>query len=321
MSVSVQGLRDAYAVKYITAAGAVILFYDHLLTIVDEYRYVWKAPNSIAKFAFLLNRYMVAGVILIALHAMSGFDVAPYHDTECQVLLGLTLCTGTLSCIMADRLMLHRVSYLWNGNKGIRNLIYGLHMFGASVAITMTALVCVKRWYDVRWWDVSNMCVATMKNPLIATMWSACLVFELVVVILVVYDTLAVPRASTLPFRRALQGNGIAFFLCVVMLRLINVIVATSARQTLAVFGIYFIWTGTTTFLSRSFLRLRAAEVREVRRFLPRGDETGSTFGPGTSMSEMGYTTSSQSTVVPDSASINLKSTDRMIEKELIASI
>jgi hypothetical protein len=55
---------------------------------------------------------------------------------------------------------------------------------------------------------------------------------------LVVYDTMAIPRSAAVPLRRALQSNGIAFFMPVVMLRLINMIVITSARQTLAVFGI-----------------------------------------------------------------------------------
>ena len=54
-----------------TAAGAVVLFYDHIMTLPDEYRFVWKAKSSFAKYAFLLNRYVVPSVMFLVLFGMS----------------------------------------------------------------------------------------------------------------------------------------------------------------------------------------------------------------------------------------------------------
>ena len=51
----------------VTAAGTVVLLYDHIMTLPDEYRFVWKAKASFAKYAFLLNRYIVPCVMLIVL--------------------------------------------------------------------------------------------------------------------------------------------------------------------------------------------------------------------------------------------------------------
>ena len=50
-----------------TAAGVVVLLYDHIITLPDEYRFVWKANPSFAKYAFLLNRYVVPSVMLLVL--------------------------------------------------------------------------------------------------------------------------------------------------------------------------------------------------------------------------------------------------------------
>lgn len=50
-----------------TAAGTVVLLYDHLITLMDEYRFVWKARPSFAKYAFLLNRYVVLSVMVLIL--------------------------------------------------------------------------------------------------------------------------------------------------------------------------------------------------------------------------------------------------------------
>ena len=50
-----------------TAAGTVVLLYDHIITLPDEYRFVWKANSSFAKYAFLVNRYVVPSVMLLIL--------------------------------------------------------------------------------------------------------------------------------------------------------------------------------------------------------------------------------------------------------------
>ena len=55
---------------WVTAAGAVVLFYDHLITLPDECRFVWKAKPSFAKYAFLLNRYAVLSVMVLVLPGM-----------------------------------------------------------------------------------------------------------------------------------------------------------------------------------------------------------------------------------------------------------
>ena len=51
-----------------TAAGYVILLYDHLLTLGDEVEYVWKARGTIPKYLFLINRYTVPLIMLGDVH-------------------------------------------------------------------------------------------------------------------------------------------------------------------------------------------------------------------------------------------------------------
>jgi hypothetical protein len=53
-----------------TAVGTVVLLYDHLITLPDECRFVWKAKKSFAKYAFLLNRYAVPSVMVLVLPGM-----------------------------------------------------------------------------------------------------------------------------------------------------------------------------------------------------------------------------------------------------------
>jgi hypothetical protein len=60
----------AQALNAPTVFTFAILVYDHLLTLPREITLVWRAPASLSKFAFLLNRYMVpAGLAVIVVGA------------------------------------------------------------------------------------------------------------------------------------------------------------------------------------------------------------------------------------------------------------
>jgi len=54
-----------------TAAGTVVLLYDHIITLPEEYRFIWKAKSSFAKYIFLLNRYAVPPVMFMVLSGAS----------------------------------------------------------------------------------------------------------------------------------------------------------------------------------------------------------------------------------------------------------
>ena len=46
---------------------AVILYYDHLITFDDEYRYIWARLKSPASWLFLLNRFVAFVYVCAAL--------------------------------------------------------------------------------------------------------------------------------------------------------------------------------------------------------------------------------------------------------------
>jgi hypothetical protein len=54
-----------------TTAGTMVLLYDHIVILPDEYRFVWKAKLSFAKYTFLLNRYVMTFTMLLVLPGTS----------------------------------------------------------------------------------------------------------------------------------------------------------------------------------------------------------------------------------------------------------
>lgn len=46
--------------------GLVLLLHDHVITFRLERRLIWTAPRSVAKYAFMINRYLVPVALLVA---------------------------------------------------------------------------------------------------------------------------------------------------------------------------------------------------------------------------------------------------------------
>lgn len=50
--------RNILAIKYYWCATGTIFFYDYLLTLADEIKYMWLEGKSFGFWLFILNRYL-----------------------------------------------------------------------------------------------------------------------------------------------------------------------------------------------------------------------------------------------------------------------
>jgi len=261
----VQGIKDAFNIRYVTVASAVMLLYDHILTITDEYKYVWRAPHSITKDGFLLIRYLVPIVMVVTLHEMCGFNGFSYSDRECKLLYSVTVSSATASCITANIIILHRVLDLWKDSKRTQIWLQSVLAASACVYITLTIIIVQGAWPYSFWSPVVKMCSTTAVPSLFPVLWGAPLFFEFSTIIFVVYSTLATPRSATFPFKRSLQKNGIVFFLFVIFVRLVTVVLFVTARKPLSMGMLYVVWMAVIIFFNHSFIRLQKAELRNLQ--------------------------------------------------------
>lgn len=94
-----------------------MLFYDHLLTFDDEVRLVWKAKPSMAKKLFLLNRYVVLGVLIAQAYCMIllflfSFEFGSLKRTQVMnhfsdgstISVGVSVCASSIAVISEVRL-------------------------------------------------------------------------------------------------------------------------------------------------------------------------------------------------------------------------
>ncbi|KAJ6589018.1 hypothetical protein B0H19DRAFT_1248585 [Mycena capillaripes] len=73
-------LRDMEMTRLVSAAGLVILLYDHLLSLSDEVRFIWPAKFTSSKVAFLVMRYAVLLQMIIHIIQLAGLSDVHFSD-------------------------------------------------------------------------------------------------------------------------------------------------------------------------------------------------------------------------------------------------
>ncbi|PIL33856.1 hypothetical protein GSI_03562 [Ganoderma sinense ZZ0214-1] len=219
-----RNFHDLNATRYMSAAGLIILLYDHLLTFGDEVQYIWSAPATYAKYIFLLNRYTVLGILIAVAYEMCGF-------------VGVAFTDAIILKIMAG-------GFVISFTAQVTSMIYTL--------ITLLP--------SISWNSAAGMCILTKSSPILIAVWACPMIFELFVLCSTALNALDRPRTMDLRFHKALQEDGIQFFVSISTFRILNIIFAALDRPSLTFLAVFFIWAMTTTILGRLLLHLRRTE-------------------------------------------------------------
>ncbi|KAG2148871.1 hypothetical protein DEU56DRAFT_753105 [Suillus clintonianus] len=225
-------LQNLRASQYVSAAGLVVLLWDHFLTFHDEVELVWRARLSFPKVLFLFNRYVVP-VSLIVL---------TYEFQFCQTWFGVGIVVGMVSIGTSNFLILLRLWVLWD--RKTRLVLVTLALFivtqitmmcsGANVAqIVFEFMIFIMTWWNAL--DKPHPQHAKMAKVMYRD-GSIYFFFE------------------PADLRQALFG-----------LRLVNLILSIISPLSLMFLGVFFIWSACNVTLTRLIMNLRrvAAEAEE----------------------------------------------------------
>ncbi|TFY71619.1 hypothetical protein EVG20_g1396 [Dentipellis fragilis] len=280
---AVKGLHYANATRYISAVGLVLLLHDHVLTLPQEVSLIWKAPSSFAKYAFLVNRYLVpASLILVATGKLGAIcvtlllrltaarvrshgtsEMSDFNSTARSdlTMVAATAVLSVYSIGMANLLVLFRVLLLWNKHRVILRILFTA--FAVSFALTFISLIyfVVRLDPGVEWSPVARMCILSGTSREYALVWLTPLTYEFLVLGLTIYNALSQPRSSNVELSHILRRDGILFFLILMSLRFINIGFALTQDSRKTFLVIYLVWALVTLVLNRFLLNVRAAEV------------------------------------------------------------
>ncbi|THV02589.1 hypothetical protein K435DRAFT_775393 [Dendrothele bispora CBS 962.96] len=267
-------VQHIWASRYLSIAGVVVLFYDHLLTLDREVELIWLAPWKTPKTLYLFLRYLVHTTLIIHAYQLSGLGNDGLTDKFCQIWFPLGLVLGVISLAVGNFLVLIHVWNLWERKRLF--ILWSLLLFIATQLANIVCLVMTVRDLvpHVAFSKDLKLCVL-IERGIIALLWAPGLFFEAIMFFVVLWNAFNRPRTVNSDVARALCRDGLIYFASLFTLRLANLLLFSFATLSLIFLGVFFIWCSTTMTVTRLVLNLRRMHVKnELKRRLGDQDST-----------------------------------------------
>lgn len=257
-------LQNLRASQYLSAAGLVILLWDHFLTVHDEVELIWRAQLSFPKLLFLFNRYVVPACLIIFTYATSGFSDDIFSDSFCQTWFGVGIVVGMVSIGTSNFLILLRLWVLWDRKTRLVLVTLPLFLVTQITAIVCTAYVVSSMMPLVVFEPYLHSCILTQKVNFVI-LWTPGIVFEFMIFIMTWWNALDQPLPQHAKMAKVMYRDGSIYFFVLFGLRLLNLVLSIVSPLSLMFLGVFFIWSACNVTLTRLIMNLRraAAEAEE----------------------------------------------------------
>ncbi|KAH7925740.1 hypothetical protein BV22DRAFT_1128780 [Leucogyrophana mollusca] len=267
------------ASQYLSAAGLVVLLWDHLLTFGDEVRFIWSAKLSAPKVLFLFNRYVVPIAMIIQAYGFSGLASPRLTSTAFRGLIilesdcsphsckGWTAAAASLGMITigtSNFLVLLRLWVLWDRSRRLMVWTLTLFVLTQITALATTAYLISQMIPFLVYMPTMQVCLLSQKVDF-AMLWYPGVAFEVMIFVTTFWNAVDRPRAHNTQMAKILYRDGSAYFFVLFGLRLTNLILAIAAPLSLIFLGVFFIWCAVNVTLTRLILNLRRLSEAESR--------------------------------------------------------
>jgi len=255
LEVAITGIT---ATKYLTAAGLVVLLYDHVLLFEEETRLIWPAKRSWSKFLFLFNRYTVPAYIIVTLYQQSGFKLATagLSTVFCKTWPLMAIFLNATTLAITNVFVVLRVYALWGHNRKILMVLIGsftvayLCVFVAGIFGAIGLLPHLSYSIDL------STCTVDVKPDLNMVAYAAPLLFDVFLFILTCWNALDRPRHMQTPVVKQLYLDGAVYFIITLTLRLFNICVIAAADIAYVQLGNAFIWSMIPAVINRMLINI-----------------------------------------------------------------
>ncbi|KAF8585799.1 hypothetical protein K439DRAFT_1022874 [Ramaria rubella] len=248
LSVIIQGLT---VTKYLSAAGFIVLLYDHLLLFGDETQYIWRAKWSWSKALFLFNRYTVPFCITITTYQLSGLSGTGL-STEAWLVISPLL--GAASLAIANVFVVQRVYALWSRSKQMLKLTVTVFVLVYIATLVLTVLAIVELRPLISYSPIIGTCVISQKPKMFIGAFSVPLFFDIFLFMLTCWNAFDRPRHMHTAIVKQLYFDGVVYFIVLSSLRLFNICVVAAAPLAYMQLGVYFIWAMITATINRMLI-------------------------------------------------------------------
>jgi len=197
--------QDIDASRYASLAASVVIVYDHLLTLDNEFKLIWKSSWSIAKALFIINRYYSLISVVVNNYALFGTTLT---NSGCMRFYHWQGWTGLIACIIAETILQMRLYALYFLNKRI--LCFMIGTFILTVASSAAVLSIVLNRLQARANLLHGLpCVPLEVPKYFYAFWIPILIFETVLCVLALIRGFQSYQDSGSPFHAGKRIIGV----------------------------------------------------------------------------------------------------------------
>ncbi|KAJ7638362.1 hypothetical protein FB45DRAFT_902606 [Roridomyces roridus] len=239
---------------YLFLAPLTFLYWDHLLTLGDEVRYIWNKRKTPSSYFFFVNRYLaVFGNVVVAVY--SFVDVPPDWCSSFNMFRQILLIVAQVGVCLLFTL---RIYALFGGDRRIVSGMLGIGMVLLGVSIWAAGssgkggvpeLAC-----NIA--DPRNIAIK------IAIPWEAVFIYDLMIFSALFYKSMTARREgwTRVPLLSLLLRDGSIYFVVMASVNLANILTSYVAEPALVSFLSSFASNLAVTMMSRLMLNLHAIE-------------------------------------------------------------
>ncbi|KAJ3551971.1 hypothetical protein NM688_g4404 [Phlebia brevispora] len=262
------------ASRYLAAIAVTSFLWDYLLTLGDEFEYVWKGPRwSLSQICYLWNRYTTITGLVYGAFLTSGMQ-PPMSDTRLTLRYGPPMtsprCKASYVCVTTLAIIATaathgyialRLFILWDQKRFAQMLLW------AAFVVTFLGLAvsCVFANRDIyrgtSYSSALKNCVLSQNPKPFMGVWVSMLTFDLVTILLVVSNALDQPYQQRFQVIERVKRDGALSFMAIVVASLVMLIMSIAGGAG-SVFEVAFLaWAWDAIVVSRLVLRVESVRT------------------------------------------------------------
>jgi len=234
------------------------VLYDHILTLDYEIELFWKAPWTLVKALFLMNRWSVPAFLLVAAYDLAGLS-GDLGNKFCQRWFILTLYFMQFSIYTLIYLLQLRVFALFKQNPHVRRIFMTLYYVSWAASFAVLTASTVKLLPMLEFSPDLRTCTMHAKPSIVRFIWLASFVLELASFMAFGIKAAIQMRdlESSSALLQRLCKDGIRYCITLLAIRILNVVVWLAAPPTLLPFSLFIFWAATAICVNHVLLDIR----------------------------------------------------------------
>jgi len=178
--------------SYVMLAFMMLVLYDHVITLDKEIEWIWTLRWGLPKIIFLINRYLITPLILLAAISQTLY---PLSQSFCGFAIGFVTWSPLLTFSGAELLMIFRVCSLYGHHKLV---VWFLRIYFILVVTTSTALqvlaIMMNTFSYILYENVPGCYSVSDGHAILWAAWVPALTLEGVLVLLMAYKVISYPN-------------------------------------------------------------------------------------------------------------------------------